>query len=70
MILLHLVFVFLLALVSLDAKEHQSALDYLNAIRQDAGLIQFKSNKQLAKAARSHADYLVRQQKNGHYEKK
>jgi hypothetical protein len=56
--------------ITLDAKENQSALHYLNSIRQDAGLIKFKSNKKLDKAAASHASYLVRQQKNGHYEKK
>jgi len=61
---------FLLIFSTLDAKEHQSALDYLNSIRQDVGLIKFKSNRKLDKAAKSHANYLVRQQKNGHYEKK
>ncbi len=54
----------------LDAKEYQSALSYLNGIRQELGLIQFKPNKKLDKAAKSHANYLLRQQKNGHYEKK
>ncbi len=68
--MLRLVVVFLLTFVTLDAKENQSALEYLNGIRQDAGLIQFKPNKQLGKAAKSHANYLVRQQKNGHYEKR
>lgn len=61
---------FLLVFSTLDAKEHQSALDYLNSIRQDVGLIQFNPNKKLDKAAASHANYLVRQQKIGHYEKK
>ena len=69
-----LVFRFIVALLllfsTLDAKEHQSALNYLNSIRQDAGLIKFKPNKKLDKAAASHANYLVRQQKIGHYEKK
>ena len=61
---------FLLIFSTLDAKEHQRASEYLNSIRQDAGLIQFKPNKKLDKAAASHAKYLVRQQKIGHYEKK
>jgi len=61
---------FLLLFSTLDAKEHQSALEYLNSIRQNAGLIQFKPNKKLDKAAAFHANYLVRQQKIGHYEKK
>ncbi len=68
--LLRLVVVLLLTFVTLHAKEDQNALGYLNSIRQDAGLIQFKPNKKLAKAAASHAKYLVRQQKNGHYEKR
>jgi hypothetical protein len=68
--LLRLVVVLLLTFVTLESKEHQSALAYLNSIRQDAGLIQFNSNKKLDKAAASHANYLVRQQKIGHYEKK
>jgi len=68
--LLGLVVVLLLTFVTLHAKEDQNALGYLNSIRQDAGLIKFKPNKKLAKAAASHAKYLVRQQKNGHYEKR
>ncbi len=69
-LLLRFIIVLLLMCVSLGAKEKQSALTYLNSIRQDAGLIQFKPNKKLDKAAKAHASYLVRQQKNGHYEKK
>ncbi len=68
--MLRLTIVFLLIFAMPDAKENQSAFDYLNTIRQDAGLIQFKSNKQLKKAAKSHVTYLFRQQKNGHYEQK
>jgi len=45
-------------------------LSYLNSLRQHAGLIPFKPNSQLAKAAKAHANYLVRHQQNGHYEKK
>jgi hypothetical protein len=68
--LLRLALVLLLIFTTLYAKENQNALDYLNTIRQNAGLIKFKPNKKLGKAARSHAHYLVRQQKNGHYEKR
>ena len=60
----------LLCTMSLHAKETQGALEYLNAHREKSGLIKFKPNKKLHKAARSHANYLVRQQRNGHYEKK
>ena len=68
--MLRLVVFLFLTLIVLDAKESQGALGYLNSIRQDAGLIQFKSNKKLDRAAKSHANYLLRQQKNGHYEQK
>ena len=61
----------LLFTVSLHAKERQKdALNYLNTQRQKSGLIKFKVNKKLNKASKSHASYLVRQQKHGHYEKK
>ncbi len=56
--------------VSLHAKETQDALAYINSLRQKSGLIKFKVNNKLNKAASSHASYLVRQQKHGHYEKK
>jgi len=68
--LLRLIVVLLLTFITLDAKQNQTAFDYLNSIRQDAGLIKFKPNKKLDKAAASHANYLLRQQKNGHYEKR
>ncbi len=69
-LLFRFIVAFILVFSALDAKEHQDALEYLNSIRQDVGLIQFKPNKKLGKAAASHANYLVRQQKIGHYEKK
>ena len=62
--MLRLVVVLFLVFVALDAKEQQNALKYLNSIRQDTGLIKFKSNPKLDKAAASHATYLVRQQKS------
>ncbi len=68
--MLRFVVVLLLTFLTLDAKEHQGALAYLNTIRQDAGLIEFKSNTQLDRSAKSHADYLIRHQKNGHYEQR
>jgi len=58
------------AFVSLEAKERQSALTYLNDIRQKSGLITLRSNAQLSKAANAHSKYLVRHQTNGHYEQK
>ncbi len=60
----------LLSFTLLSAKGSQDALKYLNEIRQHTGLVKFKSNKKLDRAAKSHANYLVRQQKHGHYEKK
>lgn len=68
--MLRLIIAFLLTFIILEAKQGSYALEYLNSIRQDAGLIQFKPNKKLDKASASHANYLVRQQKIGHYEKK
>ena len=66
-----LLFIFLLLFsVLLQAKEQQSALSYINSLREKSGLIKFKTNEKLNKAAKSHASYLVRQQKHGHYEKK
>ena len=49
-------------------KEEQSALDYLNTLRQGAGLIPFTSQKQLKTAARSHGDYLIENNTIGHFQ--
>ena len=59
-----------LLLVSLEGSAEKAGLEYLNTIREHAGLIQLKSNKNLQSAATSHARYLVQNQRNGHYEKK
>lgn len=58
-----------LLLVSLEANSDKQGLTYLNKIREHTGLIAFKPNKALEKAAASHAKYLVQNQTNGHYEK-
>ena len=50
------------------AGELQGALHYLNTLRQQSGLIPFKENVQLNRAASNHASYLLRQQNIGHYE--
>lgn len=68
--LLRFSLLFFFAYVSLGANERQSALKYLNALRQKSGLIALQYNSQLSKAANAHARYLVRHQKNGHYERK
>ena len=49
-------------------KEEQQALNYLNKLRQGAGLIPFSSNKILNKASSNHASYLVKNRTYGHYE--
>ncbi len=59
-----------LLLVSLEASSEKEGLTYLNNIREHAGLIKLKSNKNLQNAAASHAKYLIQNQRNGHYEKK
>jgi len=56
--------------VTLNAKASENILAYLNAIRQNSGLIAFKPNAKLDKAATAHAKYLLRHQKIGHYERK
>jgi uncharacterized protein YkwD len=67
---LRFLFLTLLFCVSLFAKEAQKGLHYLNALRNHTGLISLKSNATLTKAATSHAKYLIRHQKTGHFEKK
>jgi len=59
-----------LLLVSLEADNKKDGLAYLNTIREHAGLIKFKPNKALEKAATAHAKYLIRNQTKSHYEKK
>lgn len=66
--MLRLTIVSLLTFIAIEAKQDSPALEYLNSIRQDTGLIRFRSNKKLDKAAASHANYLLQHQKNGHYE--
>ena len=56
-------------LVSLEANSKEDGLAYLNAIRKHAGLIELRKNKTLDHAAASHAQYLVKNQTNSHYEK-
>lgn len=57
-------------LVSLEADSGHEGLSYLNSIREKSGLIKLKPNKALQNAATSHADYLIQNQINGHYEQK
>ncbi len=59
-----------LLLVSLEANSEQEGLTYLNTIREHTGLIKLKTNKALQHAATAHANYLIQNQSNGHYEKK
>lgn len=51
----------------LDAKE-EGGLAYLNTLRQKSGLIPLQENRLLNKAAASHANYLISNQKLGHLE--
>lgn len=41
------------------AQADRTALDYLNALRQQAGMTALKSDSELARAAQNHADYLA-----------
>ena len=51
---------------SLNQEQH--ALQYLNTLRQGAGLIPFASNPILDKASKNHALYLMEHASYGHYE--
>ena len=57
-------------LASLEASTKEDGLAYLNEIRKQAGLIKLKNNKSLEKAATAHANYLIQNQHNGHYQQK
>ena len=54
----------------LYGQQTKEGLDYLNSLRTATGLIVFKQSSTLAKAAKSHAKYLIQNQTYGHYEKK
>jgi len=43
---------------TIDREQQQEGLDYINAIRANIGLVQFKHNKELEEANRLHALYL------------
>jgi len=49
-------------------KEEQAALNYLNQLRNGAGLVSFTSHNQLKNAARNHADYLIENDTIGHFQ--
>jgi uncharacterized protein YkwD len=49
-------------------KQEQEAFNYLNKLRQGAGLIPFASNTILNKASTNHAFYLIKNASYGHYE--
>lgn len=66
---LTLLLVCFFTVTTVEAKQSKS-LQYLNTLRTQVGLIPFKTNKALKRAATAHAKYLTRQQANGHYEKK
>ena len=59
-----------LLLGSLEANSKEDGLAYLNAIRKHAGLIELRNNKILDHAADSHAEYLIKNQINSHYQKR
>ncbi len=55
----------------MDTKyEKQMAFDYLNTIRQNAGMPYYFSNTLLNTAAQSHANYLILNHSSGHFETK
>ena len=48
--------------------QEQQALDYINRLRQGAGLISFSSNTILNNASKNHASYLINNATYGHHE--
>ncbi len=52
------------------AKPQTEALEYLNQLRQKAGLIALKEHPALSKAAKGHAAYLIYNQQSGHYQQR
>jgi uncharacterized protein YkwD len=50
--------------------EENATFIYLNYLRKKAGLIPLKLNKQLGRAAKNHANYLINNSTIGHYEDK
>lgn len=48
--------------------ERSHAYDYLNRLRQKAGMSKLLYNRTLERAAQNHADYLIANRKIGHYE--
>ncbi|NPA04076.1 MAG: CAP domain-containing protein [Epsilonproteobacteria bacterium] len=63
-------FLISLAVASLIAGESfQEGYDYLNSLRQKAGLIPLKVNSLLEKSAQNHAIYVVNNNVVGHYER-
>jgi len=56
-------------IITLDSQnEEEQAFNYLNNLRQGAGLIPFSSNTVLNKASKNHAFYLMQNRAYGHYE--
>jgi uncharacterized protein YkwD len=51
-----------------NQKEEKEALNYLNQLRQGAGLIPLSSAEILNKASKNHANYLIENHAYGHYE--
>jgi len=49
-------------------EEEKKAINYLNQLRQGAGLIPFTLNKTLNRATANHASYLINNNTYGHYE--
>ena len=50
------------------AYEETMALEYLNRLRSGAGMATYTTSNILTKAAQNHANYLVANHQNGHYE--
>ena len=58
----------LLTSLFIAAALHASGLEYLNTLRQKAGLMPFSRQSNLDNAAQNHSDYLQANNTSGHYE--
>lgn len=71
--MMHKVVVLLLSLFTVagvaHASEEPAPFDYLNQLRQQAGMIPFTYNEALAIAAQNHSNYLHRYRQGGHGER-
>ncbi len=48
--------------------EKEAALEYLNSLRKNSGMVPFYTNEKLEQSAQNHAKYLIKNDKIGHFQ--